>query len=78
MCWTTYRMYQQGADVQRLHHYLSVYPGHVHITHTQVYPTMTADLLQQAGLRFEQYARGDAPSLPGTSGWPRSTLWAGS
>jgi integrase/recombinase XerD len=49
--------YQQGADVQRLLYYLSVYLGHVHIRHTQIYLTMTADLLQQAGLRFEQYAR---------------------
>jgi site-specific recombinase XerD len=53
------RWYQQGADVQRLLHYLSVYLGHVHISHTQVYLTMTADLLQQAGLRFEQYAHGE-------------------
>lgn len=51
--------YQQGADVQRLLYYLSVYLGHVHIRHTQVYLTMTADLLQQAGLRFEQYAGGE-------------------
>jgi integrase/recombinase XerD len=51
--------YQQGADVQRLLYFLSVYLGHVHIRHTQVYLTMTAELLRQAGLRFEQYARGD-------------------
>jgi site-specific recombinase XerD len=51
--------YQQGADVQRLLYYLSVYLGHIHIRHTQVYLTMTADLLQQAGLRFEQYACGE-------------------
>ena len=49
--------YRQGADVQRLLYYLSVYLGHAHIRHTQVYLTMTPDLLQQAGMRFEQYAR---------------------
>ncbi|HWU36636.1 MAG TPA: tyrosine-type recombinase/integrase, partial [Candidatus Acidoferrum sp.] len=51
------RWYQQGADVQRLLHYLSVYLGHAHIRHTQVYLTMTPDLLQQAGMRFERYVR---------------------
>jgi integrase/recombinase XerD len=53
------RWYQQGADVQRLLYHLSVYLGHVHIRHTQVYLTMTTDLLQQAGVRFEQYACGE-------------------
>jgi site-specific recombinase XerD len=53
------RWYEQGADVQRLLHYLSVYLGHAHIRHTQVYLTMTADLLRQAGGRFERYARGE-------------------
>lgn len=53
------RWYQQGADVQWLLHHLSVYLGHVHIRHTQVYLTMTTDLLQQAGMRFEQYACGE-------------------
>lgn len=53
------RWYQQGADVQRLLYYLSVYLGHSNIRGTQVYLTMTADLLRQAGLRFEQYACGE-------------------
>lgn len=53
------RWYQQGADVQRLLYYLSVYLGHTHIRDTQVYLTMTADLLQQAGGRFERYACGE-------------------
>lgn len=48
--------YRQGADVQRLLHHLSVYLGHVHIRHTQVYLTMTPELLHEAGLRFERYA----------------------
>lgn len=48
--------YRQGADVQRLVHQLSVYLGHVHLRHTQVYLTMTPELLHEAGLRFERYA----------------------
>jgi integrase/recombinase XerD len=49
--------YRQGADVQRLVYHLSVYLGHAHLRHTQVYLTMTPDLLQQAGTLFERYAR---------------------
>ncbi len=48
--------YRQGADVQRLLHPLSVYLGHVHIRYTQVYLTMTPELLHEAGQRFESYA----------------------
>ncbi|MBX3452812.1 MAG: tyrosine-type recombinase/integrase [Planctomycetaceae bacterium] len=51
--------YRQGADVQRLLPLLSVYLGHVHIRHTQVYLSMTPDLLQQASQRFENYAAKD-------------------
>ena len=51
--------YRQGADVQRLLHHLSVYLGHAHLAATQVYLTMTPELLQQAGTRFERYARGE-------------------
>ena len=29
------------------------------LAHTQVYLTMTPELLQQAGTRFERYARGE-------------------
>jgi integrase/recombinase XerD len=49
--------YRQGADVQRLVYHLSVYLGHDRLTHTQVYLTMTPELLQQAGSCFERYAR---------------------
>ena len=48
--------YQQGADVQRLLPKLVVYLGHVRLSSTQVYLTMTPDLLQQASARFEKYA----------------------
>jgi integrase/recombinase XerD len=51
--------YQQGADVQRLMYHLSVYLGHASLAETQVYLTMTPKLLQQAGARFERYARGE-------------------
>ena len=48
--------YRQGADVQRLLQHLSVYLGHVHIRHTQVYLSMTPELLHEASQRFEHYA----------------------
>ena len=51
--------YRQGTDVQRLVYHLSVYLGHAHLSDTQVYLTMTPELLQQAGKRFERYARGE-------------------
>jgi site-specific recombinase XerD len=35
---------------------LSVYLGHAHLAATQVYLSMTPELLHQASLRFEQYA----------------------
>jgi len=48
--------YQQGADVQRLLHQLSVYLGHLRLWHTQVYLSMTPELLREASQRFERYA----------------------
>jgi site-specific recombinase XerD len=47
--------YQQGADVQRLLLQLSVYLGHADLSSTQVYLSMTPELLQEAGTRFERY-----------------------
>ena len=41
--------------MQRLLPLLSVYLGHVHIRATQVYLSMTPDLLEEAGSRFERY-----------------------
>ena len=49
--------YREGADVQRLLPQLSTYLGHVHVSATQRYLTMTPDLLHEASMRFEQYAR---------------------
>ena len=48
--------YQQGADVQKLLPQLATYLGHVNIASTQVYLTMTPELLQVASQRFERYA----------------------
>ena len=50
--------YRQSADVQRLLPVLSTYLGHKDLTGTQVYLSMTPELLQQASLRFERYASG--------------------
>lgn len=48
--------YRRNKDVQRLLPQLSVYLGHVHLAATQVYLTMTSELLDEANQRFEQYA----------------------
>ncbi len=48
--------YRQGADVQKLLPQLATYLGHVSIVATQVYLTMTPELLHAASVRFEQYA----------------------
>ncbi|MDT8843109.1 tyrosine-type recombinase/integrase [Paraburkholderia fungorum] len=50
--------YQQGADVQALLPLLSTYLGHANVVSTQVYLTMTPDLLVQASSRFERYVGG--------------------
>jgi integrase len=48
--------YRRNKDVQRLLPQLSVYLGHVHLAATQVYLTMTPELLNEANQRFERYA----------------------
>ena len=50
--------YREGADVQRLLPVLSTYLGHARLSDTQVYLTMTPELLQEASQRLERYARG--------------------
>lgn len=58
-CFATNRLtswYQQGADVQKLLPQLATYMGHVSIAATQVYLTMTPELLHEASVRFERYA----------------------
>ena len=49
--------YQENADVQQLLPVLSVYMGHTYLAATSVYLTMTNELLQVAGSKFEKYAR---------------------
>ncbi len=49
--------YRQGADVQKLLPQLATYLGHVKLSATQVYLTMTPELLHEASVRFEHYAR---------------------
>lgn len=53
--------YHAGADVQVLLPHLSVYLGHVSLASTQVYLSMTPELLQAASNRFESYAFPEIP-----------------
>jgi len=48
--------YRSGIDLQDLLPKLATYLGHVDLCATQRYLTMTAELLQEASLRFEHYA----------------------
>jgi integrase/recombinase XerD len=50
--------YRQGDDVQSLLPALSTYLGHVDLSSTQKYLTMTPELLNEANLRFQQYVDG--------------------
>ncbi len=47
--------YREGADVQARLPLLSTYLGHVNISGTQTYLTMTHELLAEASKRFERY-----------------------
>lgn len=47
--------YREGADVQTRLPFLATYMGHVNISGTQHYLTMTPELLTEASLRFERY-----------------------
>ena len=51
--------YREGKDVQRLLPLLSTYLGHIDIASTQLYLTMTPDLLHEASKRFAQYVFGE-------------------
>lgn len=50
--------YRQGENVQKFLPQLSVYMGHTQLAATQVYLTMTPELLHEASVRFERYAIG--------------------
>ncbi len=47
--------YRSGKDVQRLLPQLATYLGHVNLSGTQRYLTLTPDLLRQASRRFERH-----------------------
>ena len=53
--------YEAGADVQVLLPKLSTYLGHISLDSTQIYLTMTPELLRQACRRFERYANNGGP-----------------
>jgi integrase/recombinase XerD len=48
--------YRTGADVQKLLPRLSTYLGHAGLSCTEVYLTMTPELMREASARFERYA----------------------
>jgi len=52
--------YRQGADVQRLLPVLSTLLGHRDLNGTQVYLSMTPELLHEASQLFERYAHGES------------------
>lgn len=55
--------YREGVDLQTRLPLLATYLGHINISGTQAYLTMTHELLAEASRRFERYARpgeGDA------------------
>ena len=54
------RWYRDGKDLQKLLPQLSVYLGHTNLAATQVYLSMTPDLLHEASQRFERYAMQEA------------------
>jgi site-specific recombinase XerD len=58
--WRLTSWYEEGADVQKLLPQLATYLGHVSIAATQVYITMTPELLHAASVRFERYALPEA------------------
>ena len=48
--------YRQGADVQACLPLLATYLGHINVSGTQAYLSMTPELLGEASKRFERYA----------------------
>lgn len=61
---TLLRWYRTGGDPSARLFYLSTFLGHVNPASTAVYLTITADLLEQASLRFERFA---APQVQGVA-----------
>jgi len=50
--------YREGVDVQARLPLLATYLGHVNVSGTQSYLSMTPELLAEASWRFERYASG--------------------
>jgi len=48
--------YRSGADLNLLLPQLSTYLGHISLESTQIYLTLTPELLREASLRFERFA----------------------
>jgi site-specific recombinase XerD len=48
--------YREGADVQALLPVLATYLGHINVSSTQAYLSMTSELLAEASRRFDVYA----------------------
>jgi integrase/recombinase XerD len=55
--------YREGKNVQRLLPHLTTYLGHGRIQDTARYLSMTTELLQEASLCFERYARPEVPHV---------------
>ena len=49
--------YQEGLNVNDLLPFLSTFLGHDRLVHTQVYLTMTEELLSEANKKFEEYVK---------------------
>ncbi len=56
--------YRSGADLQRLLPYLATYLGHVDLSSTQRYLTLTPELLREASRRFNRYATDNPNERP--------------
>ena len=57
------RWYREGADASARMIYLATFMGHADPTSTEVYLTITSDLLHEANRRFEAFV-GDGAELP--------------
>ncbi len=71
--------YREGADVQACLPLLATYLGHINLSGTQTYLTMTGELLAEASARFERYAivgteRKEGPCLIATCSVPSSAV----
>src|SRR5262249_11534575 len=70
------RWYRDGVDVQSRLLLLSGFMGHVNVHATQVYLTVTGDLLREANDRFQRHVAavigGEGGRGPTPRPWPRT------